>query len=148
MGAWSDALILPFKDIPRDLREWTRWILSIETQNQVTISLTGYGTTVTGDIEWVRLGRRVSLHAPEAITGTSNAVTMTLGNLPESITPETAKRSVVSVVDDGADVLALATISGTTITFATGSPLSPTGFTNSGQKGLPAGFQMHWIVDA
>lgn len=140
-------MIPAFRDVPRDLREWTRWILSIETQGTATISLTGYATAPTGDIEWVRLGRRVTVRVPETITGTSNATTLTMTGIPDQIAPETVKLQSVPLVDNGNTVLGLASITGTTITFLMGSPLSATGFTATGTKSIPAGFQLNYVLD-
>lgn len=140
-------MIRAFRSLPQDLREWTVWIRDIETQGNFTATLTGYASNPTGEIEWIRIGRKIRLHAPSAITGTSNATSMTMTGLPDQITPENTKQQLVAVTDSGGQEVGLASISSTTITFSMGSPLSATGFTASSTKGLAAGWMLEWVLD-
>ena len=140
-------MIQAFRAIPADLREWLTWIQGIETQGTFTGTLTGYATPPTGELVWTKLGRRVSLYAPETITGTSNATSLTLTGVPASIMPATAKHGTTIVVDNNQAVNAMFNALGTTITFYMGVPYVASGFTNPGVKGLYAGAMLTWLLD-
>lgn len=140
-------MIRGLRSIPQDVREWNTYLQSLETYGTATVALTGFGTPPTGTIVWCKFGRRVTLTFPEAITGTSNATSLTLTGLPLSICPASVKRFLTELTDNGTSVLALGVLSGTTITFHTDAPFSASGWTNSGSKGVPQGCQMGWILE-
>lgn len=113
-------------------------------------TLTGMGSTTTGNILFNRSGSHCVLHVDAAVIGTSNATSMTLTGLPTACRPTSNVLIPCVIQDNGAQVLATAFISGvgTTVTFRMGSPLSATGFTNTGFKGLPQGFSLVYNLAA
>jgi hypothetical protein len=133
--------------IPATIREWNNYFSSFEKYGTETVTLTGFTTTVTGLIVWCKIGRRVTITLPSAISGTSNTTAFTMTGLPKEICPETVKRGLVEATDNGTDVVALFSLSGTTLTLSTDAPFSATGWTNSGTKGLSAGWQCSWLLD-
>jgi hypothetical protein len=141
-------VIRVFPSIPQNMREWATWIASIETQGEFTGTLTGYASLPTGDVVWTKLGRRVTIYNPTSILGTSNATTLTMTGVPSSITPATGgKHCPVILIDNGVVVSGLANITSTVITYYMGSPLTTSGFTGSGSKGLFAGCMLSWVLD-
>lgn len=67
-----------------------------------TGTLTGVTGTVTASIPWARNGSHVDLSIP-AITGTSNAITMTITGLPAGLIPPTKSwySPLIVTVDNG-----------------------------------------------
>lgn len=113
-----------------------------------TATLTGMTAATTGTIQWHRTGRKITLHAPLAITGTSNLTSMNLTGVPAAIQPSTTT-VVASLIDNGAQRAAEAFISGGTIQFRLlvfigGSSLNfiAGGFAAVGTKGLHAGWSV------
>lgn len=125
---------------------------AVLAEGSFTATLTGYATPPTGTITYrimadasgdgavCILARRSST----AISGTSNADTLTLTGLPSACVPGEAVLAPAIVTDDGSlnAGCALISASGTTIQLTMGSPLSATGFTNTGTKGLSAGWTL------
>ncbi len=112
-----------------------------------TATLTGMGSTTTGTMIYEIIGRWAVLYAgfaAAAITGTSNATSFTVTGLPAAVVPGAAVQVPCILEDNGVLIVGSAVIAsgGTVITFSMGSPLSATGFTNSGTKGLPAGWSI------
>jgi hypothetical protein len=109
-------------------------------------TLTGMSGLTTGTINYLRMGFLVVLYTNgAAITGTSNTTAMTMTGLPAVISPANTHSCVCYVTDNGTDFTpALATITGSTVTFRmlSGGVYSSTGFTNSGTKGLGAGWSI------
>ena len=116
-----------------------------------TPTWTGFSSSPSGDLSYLDLGAVVVLwnEKGSAITGTSNATTKTISNLPAGIRPTVAVLvptiaidsggavcGQVSVLTDGNVGFSLNTVSGSFITSGTLS------FTNSGNKGLPTG----WLI--
>jgi hypothetical protein len=101
----------------------------------------------TGNLSYLDLGRLTFIYTTVAILGTSDDVEMSILNLPIGAKPPAGASGTCMVVDNGSTVLGnwtrtgfstltfgIAAVSGTKVGFST------TGFTNSGQKGLPAGW--------
>lgn len=111
-----------------------------------TGTLTGYASGPTGTINYIIQGAICRLFAPANILGTSNATAMTMTGLPAACVPSSAVSALCPVADNGAGVVGQASISASssTITFAMGSSLSATGFTNSGTKGINAGWTIEY----
>lgn len=108
-----------------------------------TANLTGMTTTITGNITQETNVNLVTLYLTSgAITGTSNSTAFTINNLPAVSQP--AKPTILPCIleDNGAVIGGWASISGSTITFGTGINNNASGFTNSGFKGLPAGWTL------
>jgi len=117
-------------------------------RGNTTVTLTGYAAGPTGTLQWRIEGAsgRVTIWAPAAITGTSNATGLTITGLPYTVFPQTALLVPCFVTDNAVQVSAscnFASGSGT-ITVGMGAGFSATGFTNTGTKGLPAGFTLSY----
>jgi hypothetical protein len=117
-----------------------------------TITLaTGLTTTPTGTINYAiePTGKPVYIWANSAITGTSNATTMTGTGIPSVITPTTTKRVYIYLEDNGG----LPTtgvgflITGTSSTWTFSANFGTGGFTSSGNKGIPAAGQTSYTLD-
>jgi hypothetical protein len=105
------------------------------------------GSEPSGALRYYKIGRLVTLYTPTALTGTSNATSMSITNVPLQIRP-TALRVPVMVTDNGNIAMGMIGFSGmSTFDFYIGTtPPNSSGFTNSGTKGLPAGFMASWIA--
>jgi hypothetical protein len=111
-----------------------------------TATLTGMDGSTTGTINYERIGRVVVMYTNGvAFTGTSNASSMTMTGLPSAIATANTHSCACYVTDNGVEFIpALATITGTTVTFRplSGGTYSATGFTGSGTKGLGSGWSI------
>ncbi len=129
-------------------------------QGTFTGTLTGYAANPTGTVNYQRVGKIVTLWITSAITGTSNATTMTMTGLPAVI--QTASAVSTTCTGFRADVttgassnvgLGWASINVGTMTFnlitASGVAYYQTGannFANTGTKGLDAGWTCTYPV--
>lgn len=111
------------------------------TRGTFTGTLTGYASGPTGTVEYTvvqfAVGRHITLYIP-AITGTSNATSLTMTGLPSALSPTGTvygKLSDGSIVNNGSYAGSGQgwSINGTTVTFYSGG--SATGWTASGTKG-------------
>lgn len=109
----------------------------------------GFSSAPTGDLTYLDLGNVVFIWnaTGSAMTGTSNAIGFTLDNLPTAIRPSVQKDIICFVIDQGVTYSGSALISSVgVVTFklgtVSGTHLLQGDFTNSGTKGLPAG----WIM--
>lgn len=109
-----------------------------------TATLTGCTAGVTGSITYKLIGNRVTLSLTgAAITGTSNANSFTFTGLPAAIQP-TAQRNCTCLLEDNTLITGgwgMANASGT-VTFGLTFANTAAGFTASGVKGLPLGWQL------
>jgi hypothetical protein len=107
-------------------------------------TLTGFATSPTGTCFYTTVGTAVILYVP-AMTGVSNAPTMTLTGLPAAIQPLTAKTVLIPSIDNASvnNALGSATINGAVITFALYTNTPPIqntgGFASTGTKGINIG---------
>lgn len=113
-------------------------------------SWTGFSAAPTGNMSWQITGRLATLEWL-GTTGTSNATSMTIGNLPSNLRPTTKSllgmQSTI-VIDNGNRVQgSVGHGSLGTVQFNMGSPLSGTGFTNSGTKGLDTGWSYSYLLN-
>lgn len=133
----------------------TRNITTSNSVLQTGVSLTGYASGPTGRVTFNRAGNMAGLRVFDALTGTSNANTLTLTTIPAEYRP--AATTVVScVVEDAGigNIPALASISTAGVitfsivaspyTFSSTTVPSATAFTTSGTKGLPSGTTIVW----
>lgn len=137
---------------------WTP-LLSIARTDQIiqrgtfTATLTGYASGPTGTINYQRVADTVFLWSKSAIIATSNATTFGLSGIPAALRPVSLSLSAVHLVtDNAADITAVARVlTDGTLTFLRVSSLSTTpsasGFTNPGNKGLPAGWFIQYPVN-
>lgn len=128
--------------------EWKA--LEYGTTGSFTATLTGMSSSTTGTVSWFKHGNTVALYTRSQFAGTSNDTEMTLTGLPSSIQPAIGFAMPCSLRDNGSGHIGQAgyvTAAADTITFAMGSPLSSAGFTASGSKGLPAGWQIRYEID-
>lgn len=118
-----------------------------------TGTLTGYASPPTGAIQYrVTTSCQVTLWTNAAITGTSNAATMTLTGAPYNIAPASAmpaSQYLTNIVqDNGAFAAGCVQVSNATPTVLT---FSNTGacagaMTSSAAKGLPAGWSITYTL--
>lgn len=110
-----------------------------------TATLSGMTATTTGAVRYAVNGKTVTLEAAAAVTGTSNAATMTLSGLPAALTPaNNVYVPAAALTDNGALVSGIAQVrTDNTIVFGNGiTNYSANAFTTSGTKGLGAGFSL------
>jgi predicted secreted protein len=114
------------------------------SEGSFTGTATGMSGATTGTINYrivansAGTGKLVTLYTEASITGTSNTTALTITGLPAVCTPAVNRQSsLIVAIDNGNAVQAMAAI-GTdgTLTLYTDEPLSATGWTNSGVKGL------------
>lgn len=129
------------------------------SKGSFTGTLTGYATPPTGTINYTIQGRMCTLSAFAAITGTSNAVTLTLTGLPAEVRPVSAKAHLAFGLEDntafpwfgGFSLTAGGSVASFFMAAVSTAPGSvagnPSGFTASGTKGLAAGFNIHYSLD-
>jgi hypothetical protein len=111
-------------------------------------TLSGMTASTTGTVSYRRVNNVVCLWIDSGISGTSNATTMALGELPASLIPTLVKKvPTASITDNGTlgnTGTATITVLGTVIfglSNVSGSRVLDTGaFTNSGAKGLDNGW--------
>lgn len=112
-----------------------------------TATLTGFTTTVTGDISWWRNGNTYTLRAASAITGTSNSTSMSMTGVPVGLLAGSGVFEVPTFVrDNGTTVFGLAAVGTGSIVFSAGSPAG--NFTAAGSKGLSAGWTMVYTTNS
>jgi hypothetical protein len=112
-----------------------------------TATLTGFTTTVTGTVNYrIHAGICWLYNLGSSIQGTSNATTMTMTGMPTACKPATTDRYAPCIAqDNGSSKSAGAAIQTSgTITFSVDDPLSASGFTNSGTKGLWNGWTLSY----
>jgi hypothetical protein len=126
-----------------------RGILDFAAQT-FTPTWTGFSSSPSGDISYIDFGSFVLMFRASALTGTSNATTMTITNVPSAIRPSGQRELTCPITNasnlvlggtrvqenDGELKFEVATASGSEMLFA------PAGFSSSGNKGLPAG----WMI--
>jgi hypothetical protein len=136
----ADAQIWQYDDIVVDGADTSTY-----AEGSFTGTITGCTTSPSGTVNYrifansSGTGKLVVLYIESAITGTSNSTALTLTGLPAAVTPSVTRFSHGNLTTDngtGAQSLAHVT-SGGVIVFYTDDPLSSTGFTNSGTKGVP-----------
>ena len=118
-----------------------------------TGTLTGMTAGTTGTVSWSRMGNIVVVYIASAISGTSNATTMTMTGLPSAIQPATTQIGTCPVTDAAnGTVIGSFSITTGTITFGRATVnanvvQTGTAFQNSGTKGLPAGWMITYAVN-
>lgn len=121
-------------------------------QGSFTGTLTGMTGTVTGTVNWQRVGQIGMLWITSDITGTSNSSSMTMTGLPGSLQPS-GKRftSANSAYEDNTitDLAGSSSVTGGTITFykyVSGTGINASVWSTSGTKGLMAGWCVVYSV--
>jgi hypothetical protein len=125
--------------------------------NTFTPTWTGFSANPVGDLTWMRFAGFVFLfnNTAGAVTGTSNAVDMTITNIPVAITPLSTRTMLCNVTDGGntmqgwgslsaANVLTFGMANSTSV--ANRVQLATGNFAAAGVKGLPVGWVMSWVV--
>lgn len=137
---------------------WTEDVLPVPgasiIEGSFTATITGCGTDPTGTVNYIIVadaagtGKKCRLYTLAAISAESDANSMTLTGIPAACVPTINANVSCNVLDNGGGVQAGMTISpaGTTATFFCDTPLSSAGFTTSGVKGLPAGWQAEYVL--
>jgi hypothetical protein len=116
-----------------------------------TGTFTGMTGTVTGTINWTRSGNLVTLRAATAITGTSNANTMTMTGLPAALSPFAEVKGISGVTDSGnTDIPGQVDITAgsTTLLFFkyNGTQYLQNAFTATGTKGIASGWTYSYTL--
>ena len=117
---------------------------------------TGFSSDPTHTVLWTRVGPQVTLMVDASSTGTSNATSFTITNLPAGIIPTEDQEVFCSgLIDDiGANLAGICTIDNSGVmTFnlleVSGSNISTQGaFTNTGNKGIGDNFQITYTLDS
>lgn len=121
------------------------------TSGSFVPSWLGFSVPPTGPMFWQTAGRAVTLFVGAQGLGTSNANSMSIGNLPANLRPSTGGSGslVCTMVDNGvASVGTLEFLGLSSIQFNKGtSPPSATGFTAAGTKGLDFGWTVTYYND-
>jgi len=110
-------------------------VLDRYVEGSYTGTATGFTANPTGTINYVRIGRQVTLSFPSTFFGTSNATTFTITGGPADITPANFKNVYASLTDVGVVGIGVASVqTDGSITFYK----APGGvaFTASGSKSL------------
>lgn len=141
----TDSLIWREDDVVAEHKNAAKF-----SESSFTGTLTGYASGPTGTVSYRIVqdsqgyGRVCTLRAASAISGTSNATSLTMTGLPAACQPASTALTTCVATDNGTSVVASASVSGSTITFATDAPFSASGWTNTGTKGLPAGWTISY----
>lgn len=122
-----------------------------EIRGSFTGTLTGMTGATTGQIDYIVNGSMVWLQrsgGSAAITGTSNATTMTLTGIPAAIRPKFTTLAVChGLIDNGSAALGgVASISSAGVATFNLAANPPAAFTNVGTKGLAAGWTMSYPI--
>lgn len=106
----------------------------------------GFSVNPVGNLSYYKIGSMVVLYTTAGLLGTSNSTSMEITNCPSEIYPS-GLAAPVFLTDNGAVAAGMVGRNGlSTLQFSKGTaPPSLTGFTNSGSKGLPAGFAAIWF---
>jgi hypothetical protein len=108
----------------------------------------GFSANPSGDLSYYKIGRLATLYttASLGLIGTSNSTSMEITNCPAAILPVSVRVPCI-IQDNGTLATGMISKSGlSTLVFYKGTaPPSATGFTNSGDKGLPSGFSVTWF---
>lgn len=118
-----------------------------EIATAVTGSFTGtlsdMASTTTGTVNYSIFAGHCTLYVDANIFGTSNATSMQLSGLPAATQPASSRTVICETTDSGGLVASKASVS-SLVTFGklSGSAYASNGFTSSGSKGLPAGWQI------
>jgi hypothetical protein len=122
-------------------------------RSSFTGTLTGYASPPTGTIQFrVTSACQVILWTTAAITGTSNAATMTMTGIPYNLSPNAAmvasQQQLTSVQDNAAFAAGCAQVSvalPAVITFSNTGACAGA-MTASAAKGLPAGWTLTYVL--
>jgi hypothetical protein len=129
--------------------------VAVTTTGSFEVDLYGVSEDVSGTVYYRKINNIVSLWTTALIAGTSNALTMMLSGLPESLRPSTTIDVPCLVVDDGNYPLAAIAAVGDSAdiviyvgrTDSTADFLQyQSGFTASGQKGIGAGWTITYPI--
>lgn len=139
----ADVQIWQYDDIVVDGADTATY-----AEGSFTGTLTGMTASTTGTVNYQIIansagtGKACRLYIAALIQGTSNTTALTMTGLPAACTPSVTVETVCTAVDNGTTAATYASItaSTTTINFGTDAPFSLTGWTNSGTKGLNAGW--------
>lgn len=107
-----------------------------------TVTGTGFSGSVTATAYGVKIGRLVTIHIV-GLSGTSNATSFTITGIPSGWQPANISTHLVLAQDGSVETIAVAQISGGTITLSKGVPTGAWGST--GTKGIfdtPLTYQM------
>jgi hypothetical protein len=146
LGPSGTRLILP-ADCDPTLRTTGNW----------ATSWTGFSAPPSNTLNYIMVGGIVYVYDinNNNITGTSNATSMQINNVPAAIRPSNARTAIVELIDNSNIVLGRVRIDtvgnasfilydSTAVVNRVSANLN--NFTNSGSKGLSAGFFMAYAI--
>lgn len=108
---------------------------------------TGFSGSPTGTLNYYRTGHIVTLYTAAGFTSTSNATNFGISGVPAAISPTANRISPCLLTDNGATLGGWGSInSAGQIAFAAGFNYNVSGFTSSGNKGFPGGFQLAYSL--
>lgn len=147
------ALFAALVCIPPDVHAQAFTGSCATNRGSFTGTLTGYASPPTGVVQYrVSASCQVTLWLTVAITGTSNAATMTLTGVPYNISPNAAmvasQQQITSVQDNGAFATGCSQVSvalPAVITFSNTGACAGA-MTSSAAKGLPAGWTLTYTL--
>lgn len=119
--------------------------VTVSDTSSFSASVTGGTGGAATTFQYEVVGQTCTIHNPSvANVVTSNSTSMTLATLPVQCQPASVVVIPCIVLDNGISGFqnGMCSINGGTITFYLGSPLSASGFTASGTKGLPIGWSI------
>jgi hypothetical protein len=144
----ADVEVWSFDDVVVDGADTATY-----TEGSFTGTITGVDAVVTGTVNYrifadsTGTGKLCQLYTTASISGTSNTTAFTMTGLPSACqTTATTYGNMFVATDNSATVQANAHVNIGTVTFFTDDPLSATGWTNSGTKGLLAGWSMTYPI--
>jgi hypothetical protein len=123
-----------FPAIPKDDREWTRFLQGLFFTREFTTTLLGCVTEPTGVVRYTVSAGIVSMKIPQLIA-VSDATLCFLGNLPDEITPARDQYCLARIVDNGVTAMGIVHI-GTDTGITLYADLDDGPFTASGDKGI------------
>jgi hypothetical protein len=130
----SAAVKRTFPSVPRDNRDWTRFLQGLFFAREWTTTLQGCVTDPTGVVYYTVAAGIVCLKIPQLIA-VSDSTLCFLSNLPSEITPARDQYCLARIVDNGVTAMGIVHIGvDTGITLYADIDDGP--FTAAGDKGI------------
>lgn len=123
-----------FPAIPKDDREWTRFLQGLFFTRELDAELLGCTTTPEETVRYTVSAGIVCMLIPELVA-VSNSTAATLTSIPREIRPARAQQCLARIVDNGVTAVGLVQI-GTDGALTLFADLDGGAFTSSGNKGI------------
>lgn len=125
-----------FPAIPKDNREWTRFLSALFFAREWTTTLLGCVAEPTGIARYTVSAGIVCLSLPD-LSATSDEVIAYLSDMPAEITPQHDQYCLARIINNGITAMGLVLV-GVDTGITLYKDLDLGAFTNSGTKGLKA----------